>query len=108
MPALSESSSRSGRSASGMLTLWAMRPVSNSMIDGSPTPTATVASVRRCPISSIELAHERVGVRDVRLDELLRRQLAVLERRRSDLRASDVEADELAVHYSFAAAASSR
>jgi hypothetical protein len=55
-----------------------------------------------------QLAHERVGVRDVGLDELLRRQLAVLERRRSDLRASDVEADELAVHYSLAAAASSR
>src|SRR3954454_14464524 len=35
-----------------MLTLWAMRPVSNSMMDGRPTPTATVSSLRRCEISS--------------------------------------------------------
>ena len=39
-----------------MLTLWAMRPVANSMIEGSPTPAATVSSVRRWPISSTSWA----------------------------------------------------
>src|SRR3954468_3218122 len=39
-----------------MLTLWAIRPVSNSMIEGNPTPAATVSSVRRCAISSTSCA----------------------------------------------------
>src|SRR3954452_6140611 len=51
MPAFSVSNARSGRSWSGMLTLWAIRPVSNSMIDGNPTPTATACSSRRSSIS---------------------------------------------------------
>ncbi len=39
-----------------MFTLCAIRPVSNSMIEGNPTPAATVSSLRRLPISSTSWA----------------------------------------------------
>ena len=46
MPQRSVRSSRKGTSSSGRLTVWRTRPVANSMIDGSPMPTASAPPPR--------------------------------------------------------------
>ena len=86
-----------------MFTLERIRPVANSISDGTPIPTARVSGVRACSTAaiswstSLSLAGE-LGVLEVRLAEL-----AGLQRRAGDLGAADVDADELVAHRPAAA-----
>ena len=104
----SVSSSRSGMSCSGMLTLARILPVANSITDGMPMPTARVSGVTEPSIAaascSTSASCEACSVGTIaRL-----RELAALEHGDGDLGAADVDADELIAHASSLAAAGSQ
>ena len=80
-------------------------------LDDRRQPDPGRDACRRCAggrSASTSCATSLSESRDVGLDQLVRLELAVLERRGGDLRAPDVEPDELALHLELAAAASSR